>query len=85
MATALSQVVMDAYQKWRISPTKTTKGTLYSGTVSELVTNDFVYGVRAVVTATPTVSGANHVVSLSRLGQTFTVTWPSAQTIYFER
>lgn len=85
MATVLSQAIADAYLKLRNSPTKGTVGTLYTGTPSELQSGDFIYGARAVVTGAPTVSGTNHIIPVSRLGLTGSLTWPSSQAIYFER
>lgn len=84
MATALSAVVQSAYLAWRSKPAGG-GGTLYSGTPSELVAGDFIYGARMTVTGTPTVSGTNHVIPVSRLGAASTVSWPSSQTIYFQR
>jgi hypothetical protein len=84
VAAALSTVVQSAYLAWRSKPAGG-GGTLYSGTPSELVAGDFIYGSRMVVTGAPTVSGSNHVIPVSRLGVTSTVSWPSTQTIYFQR
>jgi hypothetical protein len=84
VATLLGAVVQSAYLAWRTKPTGGASG-LYSGTPSELVAGDFIYGSRMVVTGTPTLSGSNYVVPVSRLNATGTVSWPSSQTIYFVR
>jgi hypothetical protein len=84
VATALSAAIQSAYLALRADPTGG-GGSLLTGAPSELVAGDFIYGSRMVVTGTPTVSGSNHVIPVSRLNTTGTISWPSTQPIYFQR
>jgi hypothetical protein len=85
--TTLSQALHDALIRYgRTGVGTSPSATLRSGLVSDLADGDFLWGVRATVNGTPTVSGANHIVALRRRGALdFTVTWPSGSTVWFTR
>ena len=60
-------------------------GTVYTALVSDLANNDFVCGMRAVVTNAGTTTSGNRTLIFSRLGYSWTQTLPAASTVMIIR
>lgn len=87
MATDLTPTLQTAYLAWRRHPTNPNAGPYKTGTVSELLAGDFILGPRAVVEpgGVGSLSGSNRTLTVKRLGQVYTISYPDTQQLIFQR
>lgn len=83
---ALTQSIQDFWLSIRQPTNAAPKTTLGSALVSDLVVDDFLPGVRAVVTATGATTSGNRSLTLEgHDALTYTVSWPAAATVWVAR
>jgi hypothetical protein len=62
-----------------------TTGTVYTALVSDLVVGDYLPGPRFTIASVGAVTGSNKAFTVTRLGQTMPISWPTASTVQIIR